>query len=152
MKIYLECGRHSFIWPVLSIIILFLYWAILFAFIIFISKFLPFRVLIQKAFIYNIWDMYGFPGNSVGKESTCNAEDPGSIPGPGRSPGEGIGYPFQYPGLENSMDCIVHRVAKSQTQLSNFHTHFRQKSLLLRQSWKGLAEGRNLIKIVPERC
>ena len=39
----------------------------------------------------------GFPGGSVGKESTCNAGDPGSIPGSGRSPGEGIGYPLQYP-------------------------------------------------------
>ena len=41
---------------------------------------------------------------SVGKESTCNAEDPGSIPGSGRSPGEWKGYPLQYSGLENSMD------------------------------------------------
>ena len=39
----------------------------------------------------------GFPGSSVGKESTCNAGDPGSIPGSGRSAGEGIGYPLQYP-------------------------------------------------------
>ena len=38
-----------------------------------------------------------FPGNSVGKESSCNAEDPGLIPGSGRPPGEGIGYPLQYP-------------------------------------------------------
>ena len=38
----------------------------------------------------------GFPGGSVGKESTCNAGDPGSIPGSGRSPGEGHGYPLQY--------------------------------------------------------
>ena len=38
----------------------------------------------------------GFPGNSVGKDSTCNAGDPGSIPGSGRPPGEGIGYPLQY--------------------------------------------------------
>ena len=38
----------------------------------------------------------GFPDSSVGKESTCNAGDPGSIPGLGRSPGERIGYPFQY--------------------------------------------------------
>ena len=38
----------------------------------------------------------GFPGGSVGKESTCNAGDPGSIPGSGRSPGEGPGYPLQY--------------------------------------------------------
>ena len=43
----------------------------------------------------------GFPGDSAGKESTCNAGDVGSIPGLGRSPGEGNGYPFQYSGLEN---------------------------------------------------
>ena len=62
-----------------------------------------------------------FPDNSVGKESACNARDLGSIPGLGRSPAEGKGYPFHYSGLENSMDCIVHEVAKSQTQLSDFH-------------------------------
>ena len=45
----------------------------------------------------------------------------GSIPGLGRSPGEGNGYPLQYSGLENSMDCIVDGVTKSQTQMSNFH-------------------------------
>ena len=50
---------------------------------------------------------------SVGKESICNAGDLGLIPGLGRSPGEGKGYPLQYSGLENSMDCIVHGVAKS---------------------------------------
>ena len=63
----------------------------------------------------------GFPGGSAGKESACNAGDLGSIPGLGRSPGEGKGYPLQYSGLENSMDCIVHGVAKSQTRLSDFH-------------------------------
>ena len=63
----------------------------------------------------------GFPDSSVGKESTCNAGDPGLIPGLGRSPGEGKGYPLQYSGLENSMDCIVHGVTKSRTQLSDFH-------------------------------
>ena len=63
----------------------------------------------------------GFPNSSAGKESACNAGDPGSIPGLRRSPGEGKGYPLQYSGLENSMDCIVHGVTKSQTQLSNFH-------------------------------
>ena len=57
----------------------------------------------------------GFPGGSAGKESTCNAGDLGSIPGMGRSTGEGKGYPLQYSGLENSMDCIVHGVTKSQT-------------------------------------
>ena len=64
---------------------------------------------------------WGFPGSSAGKESTCNAGDLGSIPGLGRSPGEGKGYPLQYSGLENSMDCIVHGVTKSWTRLSDFH-------------------------------
>ena len=66
--------------------------------------------------------MKGFPCGSAGKESTCNAGDLGSILGWGRSPGEGKGYPLQYSGLENSMDCIVHGVAKSQAWLSNFHS------------------------------
>ena len=65
--------------------------------------------------------MKRFSGSSAGKESACNAGDPGSIPGLGRSPGEGNSYPLQYSGLENSVDCIVHGVPKSQTQLSNFH-------------------------------
>ena len=46
----------------------------------------------------------GFPGGSAGKESVCNVGDLGSIPGLGRSPGEGKGCPLQYSGLENSMD------------------------------------------------
>ena len=110
----------------------------------------------------------GFPDSSVGKESACNAGDTGSIPGLGRSPGEGIGYrlqyswaslgsagkesarnagdlssipelgrlsreekgyPLLYSGLENSMDCIVHGVAKSQTRLSDFHFHFSNISV-----------------------
>ena len=50
----------------------------------------------------------GSPGGSAGKEPAHNAGDPGWIPGLGRSPGEGKGYPLQYPDLENSMDCIVH--------------------------------------------
>ena len=60
----------------------------------------------------------------MGQQSACNAGDSGdagSIPGLGRSPGEGKGYPLQYSGLDNSMDCIVHGVAKSRTQLSHFH-------------------------------
>ena len=61
----------------------------------------------------------GFPGGSGGKESTCNVEDLGLIPGLGRSPGEGNGYPLQYSCPENSMgrrawQAIVHGVAKSQ--------------------------------------
>ena len=95
----------------------------------------------------------GFPDSSVGKESTCNTGDTGSIPGSGGSAGEGIGYPFQYSwasivvqlvknlpalwetwldpwigkiqysGLGNSMDCIVHGVTKSRTRPSDFHSH-----------------------------
>ena len=55
------------------------------------------------------------------KESACSAGDLGLIPGLGRSPGEGKGYPLQYSSLENSMDCLVHGVTKSWTRLSNFH-------------------------------
>ena len=56
--------------------------------------------------------------------SACNEGDLGSIPGLRRSPGEAKGYPLQYFGLENSMDYIVHRVAKSWRRLSAFHFHF----------------------------
>ena len=66
----------------------------------------------------------GFPWGSAGKESACNAGDLGSTPGLGRSPGEGKGYPLQYSGLQNSMDCIVHGVTKNWTPLSDFHFHF----------------------------
>ena len=66
---------------------------------------------------------------SIGKRlsSACDLGNLGLIPGLGRSPGEGKGYPLQYSGLENSMDCLVHGVAKSQTRLSDFHSlHFTQ--------------------------
>ena len=66
-------------------------------------KFHPKRGIYLFLYIYTC-----FHGGSAGKESTCNAGDLGSIPGLGRSPGEGKGYPHQYSGLENSMDCIVH--------------------------------------------
>ena len=56
-----------------------------------------------------------FPDSSVGKESTCGKGDLDSIPGLGRSRGEGKGYPLQYSGLENSIDYTVHVVTKSQT-------------------------------------
>ena len=67
----------------------------------------------------------GFPGGSEDKASACKAGDPGSIPGLGRSPGEGNGNPLQYSCLENPMDrgawwATVHRVAKSRTRLSDF--------------------------------
>ena len=66
-------------------------------------------------------NIVGLHGGSAGKESACSAGDLGLIPGLGRYPGEGKGYPLQYSGLENSMDCIVHGVAKSWTRLSDFH-------------------------------
>ena len=66
----------------------------------------------------------GFPCGSAGKESACNAGDLGSIPGFGKSPGEGKGYPLQHSGLENSMGCKVHGVTKNWTGLSYFHFHF----------------------------
>ena len=83
-----------------------------------------------------------FPCGSAGKKSTYNARDLGSIPGLGRSPGEGKGYPLQYSGLENSRDCIVHGVAKSRTLLGNFHLfllllhqlHLRSSSII--RSWR----------------
>ena len=112
----------------------------------------------------------GCSGSSAGKEFACNAGDPSSIPGSGRSAGEGIGYlfqhswaslvaqwvknlpvvwetwvwplgwedpwegngyPFQYSGLENFMDCIVHGVAKIWTWLSDFHFTSSLSSLIL---------------------
>ena len=79
---------------------------------------LPTKVHLEK-----LWFFQGFPYTSIGKESACNAGDSGSIPGSGWSTGKGIGYPLQYPDLENSMDCIVHGVAKSWTRL-NFPFHF----------------------------
>ena len=70
-------------------------------------------------------EMGGFPGGSEVKASACNAGDLGSIPGLGRSPGEGNGTPLQYSCLENPMDegawwATVHWVTKSQTRLSDF--------------------------------
>ena len=71
----------------------------------------------------------GFPCGSAGKESACNVGDLGLIPGLGRSPGEGKGFPLQYSGLENSMDCRVHGVAKSWTRLCEFHCLFLYLSI-----------------------
>ena len=76
----------------------------------------------------------GFPDDSVSKESACNAgdmEDVGSIPGLGRSSGEGKSYPLQYSGLENSTECIVHGVAKIRTRQSDFHFHFSSPAELI---------------------
>ena len=69
----------------------------------------------------------GFPCGSAGKESDCNSGGLDLIPGLGRSPGEGIDYPLQYSGLENSVDCIVNGVAKEldiTEQLSHTHVEY----------------------------
>ena len=76
----------------------------------------------------------GFLGGSEGEESACNVGDQGSIPGSGRSPGEGNSNPLQYSCLENSMDreawqATVHGVAKSQTTLSDSRTHTLETQL-----------------------
>ena len=77
----------------------------------------------------------GFFCGSAGKESACSEGDLGSIPRLGRSPGEGKGSPLQFSGLENSKDCIVHGVAKSQTQLSDFHFHFSLVAQIVKILW-----------------
>ena len=65
------------------------------------------------ASLEGILESKGFPGDSAGKDSACNAGDLGLIPGLGRSPGAGNGYPLQHSGLENSMDFIAHGVTRS---------------------------------------
>ena len=74
----------------------------------------------------------GFPCGSALKESARNVGDLGSIPGLGRSPGEGKGDPLQYSGLENSTDCIVHGVTKSRTWLNDFHSHYNEHIIRLK--------------------
>ena len=76
----------------------------------------------------------GFRGGSDGKASACNAGDLGSIPGLGRSPGEGNGYPLQYNCLGNSVNrkawwATVHGVAKSWIQLSDQHFQIGNQSM-----------------------
>ena len=68
----------------------------------------------------SISEIPGFPGGSIGKESACNAGDLGLIPGLGRFPGEVKGYPFQYSGLENSIDYSpwVHKESDTTERLS----------------------------------
>ena len=69
--------------------------------------------------------------------SACNAGDLDSVPGSGRSLGEGNGYPLQYHGLENSMNCVVRGVAKSQTQLRDFHfLSFKTRRKILARMYK----------------
>ena len=83
-------------------------------------QFLSWEDLLEKGWATQS-SILGFPCGSAGKESACNAGDP--VPGLERSPGEGKGYPLQYSGLENPMDCTVHGVAKSQTRLREHLIH-----------------------------
>ena len=87
----------------------------------FTDYWVEFPVLYRRSFLVMTLAPLGFPCGSAGKESTSNAGDLGSIPGLGRFLREGKRYSLQYSGLENSRDTMVHGVAKSQTQLSNFH-------------------------------
>ena len=76
------------------------------------ASFLDREDLLEKG---NNSSVCGLPCGSAGKEFPCNVGDLGLIPGLGRSQGEGKGYPLQYCDQENSLDCLVHGVAKSQT-------------------------------------
>ena len=94
------------------------------------SGFLPFLFwrYLTACLKMHYYSFLGFAGGSGGKESACNAGDPGSILGSGRSPWEGTGNLLQYSCLENAMDrgtwqAIVHGVAKNWTWLSDSHTH-----------------------------
>ena len=79
----------------------------------------------------------GFPGGSAGKELACNAGDLGSVPGLGRSPGEGKGYPLQYSGLENSMGCISLWGRKElDTTERLWHSDWKEKCDCWEHLWK----------------
>ena len=81
------------------------------------------RCTAWEAFMYKVLEL----AQPV-KNLPANAGDLGSIPGLGRSPGEGKGYPLQYAGLENSMNCIVRGVAKSWTRLRHFHFQVSERA------------------------
>ena len=101
-----------------------------------VSHWQDFSGIVLTVDLTTSWLKPVFPGGSEVKVSACNAGDLGSIPGSGRSPGEGNGNPLQYSCLENPMDrgawwAIVHGVAKSWTRLSNF-THWLKPVLFRR--------------------
>ena len=89
----------------------------------------PEIVFERKKNSYIIFLHWGFPGGSESKESAWNSEDPGLIPGWGKSPGGRNGNPLQCSSVENPMDrgawrAAVHGVTQSQTELSDWHFHF----------------------------
>ena len=91
--------------------------------VLFKKRFPEKQWFIQIAIWIDPYRELGFPCGSADKEFACNARDLGSIPGLGRSPGKGKDYPLQYSVLENSMECIVRGVKKSQIWQSNLHFH-----------------------------
>ena len=94
--------------------------------------------------------MKGFPCGLAGKEFACDAGDLGSIPGLGRSPGEGKGYPLQYSGLDNSMDCTVHGVAKKESDTTDFHFKtICPQTLYLFPYYIHKSASKNLVKGLP---
>ena len=87
-------------------------------------------------FIWNLQTIQGFPGGSEVKASAWNAGDMGSIPGSGRSPGEGNGNPLQYYCLKNPMDrgawqTTVHGVAKESDRTERLHFHFHFQKVII---------------------
>ena len=92
-----------------------------------------FPPILNIIFSFSLWSSKGWKGlpcGSADKESTCNVGDLGSIPGLGKSPAKGKGYPLQYSGLENSMDCIVNGVARVGHDWVTFTSRFRVNNLL----------------------
>ena len=85
----------------------------------------------------------GFPRGSADKESACNAGDLGSIPGLGRSPGEGKGHSLQYSSLENSMNSILHGVTESWTQLNDF------QFISICHEWRVFKKYSNIYVLIP---
>ena len=90
--------------------------------------------------------MLAFPCGSAGKESACNAGDLGLIPGFGRSP---QGYPLQYSGLENAMDCIVHRVTRSRILTERFSLSIMQNQKHCKCSFKYQVNGMRWLFYLP---
>ena len=108
----------------------------------------------------NMWAFYwplrvlGFPGGSESKVSVCSAGDLGSIPGSGRSPGEGNGTPLQYSCLENPMDrrawgATFHGVAKSRTRLSDFTFTFPGGASGKGPTWQCRRHKKCWISLIP---